>query len=399
MHEDESDDIGPRDDDLPEFEAPEPRVSLGPLSMLGFGPKSARSRYPAAPEPSSNVLVTAAALVIVIAALKIARPVLVPLTVSAFLAVLTAPLVLYLKKHRVPPWFGVPLVVLLTLVGFAGVAGLVLGSLNTFIQEVPSYQERILSMLSSVTTVVDGWGFHFTIESVAQMIQPAAVMRIAGNALSEIADLLSNSFLVLLTTIFVLFEALVLPDKIRDALGDPEADLSQGIRMVARIKAYVVIKTSTSLATGGLIGMILQFMGIDFALLWGLLAFLLNFVPNVGSIIAAIPAVLIALIQLGPAAAIGTAAVFIVVNTIIGSLIEPRIMGQRLNLSPLVVFVCLLFWGWLWGPIGMLLSVPLTMAIRIMLEGNPNTRPFAVLMAGAEGPSSVAPTERAPRLR
>src|SRR5690606_28775849 len=114
---------------------------------------------PTAPEPSSNVLVTAAALVIVIAALKIARPVLVPLTVSAFLAVLTAPLVLYLKKHRVPPWFGVPLVVLLTLIGFAGVAGLILGSLNTFIQEVPSYQERILSMLSSVTTVVDGWGF------------------------------------------------------------------------------------------------------------------------------------------------------------------------------------------------------------------------------------------------
>ncbi len=382
-----------------EGEDDEPRVSLGPLALLGFGPKSSRRAWETRSQPVGNPLLTTASLIIVIAALKIARPILVPLMVSAFLAVLTAPLVLYLKKHRVPPWFGVPIVVLLTIGVMAGVAGLVIGSLNTFVQQVPAYQARISDMIELATIQLDRWGFRLTVENVTQLVQPEAAMRFAGSTLSELADMLSNTLLVLFMTIFVLFEALVLPDKIRDALGDPEADLSQGIRVVGRIKAYVVIKTSTSLATGVLIGGTLEVMGVDFALLWGLLAFLLNFIPNVGSIIAAIPAVLMALLQIGPTGALATLVVFIVVNMVIGSLLEPRIMGQRMNLSPLVVFFSLVFWGWLWGPLGMLLSVPLTMAIRIMLEGNDNTRPFAILMAGAEGPSAVAPTERAPRLR
>lgn len=377
----------------------EPRVSLGPLALLGFGPKSSKRNWEARKEPEGNALLTTASLIIVIAALKIARPILVPLMVSAFLAVLTAPMVLYLKKHRVPPWFGVPIVVLLTISVMAGVAGLVIGSLNTFVQRVPIYQARISDMIEVATIQLDMWGFQLTVENVTQLVQPEAAMRFAGSTLSELADMLSNTLLVLFMTIFVLFEALVLPDKIRDALGDPDADLSQGIRVVGRIKAYVVIKTSTSLATGVLIGVTLELMGVDFALLWGLIAFLLNFIPNVGSIIAAIPAVLMALLQIGLTGALATLVVFIVVNMIIGSLLEPRIMGQRMNLSPLVVFFSLVFWGWLWGPLGMLLSVPLTMAIRIMLEGNEHTRPFAILMAGAEGASGVAPTERAPRLR
>lgn len=381
----------------PSEEYDEPRISLGPLALLGFGPKSTRGRYEAKSQPTGNPLLTTASLVIVIAALKVAQPVLLPLVVSAFLAVLTAPVVLYLKNHRVPPWFGVPLVVLLTIGVMAGVAGLVIGSLNTFIHQLPAYEARISTMIEAATVQLDQWGLRLTVENVTQMVQPESAMRLAGSTLSQIADMLSNTFLVLLMTIFVLFEALVLPDKIRDALGDPDADLSQGIRVVGRIKAYVVIKTSMSLTSGVIIGLTLKLMGVDFALLWGLLAFLLNFIPNVGSIIAAIPAVLMALLQFGPTGALATLVVFIAVDTVVGSVIEPRIMGQRMNLSPLVVFVSLVFWGWLWGALGMLLSVPLTMAIRIMLEGNEQTRPFAVLMAGADGSAAVAPTLRAPR--
>jgi predicted PurR-regulated permease PerM len=337
---------------------------------------------------------TAASLVIVIAALKVARPVLVPLTVSAFLAVLTAPFVLYLKKHRVPPHFGVPLVVLVTVLVISGIAGLVIGTLNTFVQEIPSYQARVMEMLTSASSQLESFGIQLTLSSLTSLVEPAAAMQFSGNTLSEIADLLSNTFLVLLMTIFVLFEAMVLPDKIRNALSDPNADLSQGIRVVGRIKAYVVIKTSTSLATGVIIGGALQLMGVDFALLWGLLAFLFNFIPNIGSIVAAIPAIILALLQAGPTGALATAIVFIVVNMVIGSLLEPKIMGERMNLSPLVVFFSLVFWGWLWGPIGMLLSVPLTMTIRIMLEGNKGTRPFAILMAGASAPDGGPPTMR-----
>lgn len=382
----------------PEEEFDEPRISLGPLSLLGFGPKSSRRRFDEPPPVVGNALLTTAALVIVVAALKVAQPVLLPLMVSAFLAVLTAPLVLYLKKHRVPPAVGVPLVVLLTVILMAGLAGLVIGSLNAFIQQIPTYEERISSMVATASTALDRWGLRLTVANITKMVNPESAISFAGSTLSQIADLLSNTFLVFFMTIFVLFEALVLPDKIRDALGDPAADLSQGIRVVGRIKAYVVIKTSTSLATGVIIGLVLKVMGVDFALLWGLLAFLLNFIPNIGSVIAAVPAALMALLQFGPTGGLATVALFIVVDAIIGNVFESRIMGQRMNLSPLVVFVSLLFWGWLWGILGMLLSVPLTMAIRIMLEGNPQTRPFAVLMAGADGSAAAVPTIRAPRV-
>lgn len=372
-----------------------PSVSLGPLGLLGFGPEQ-----PAPPSafvaPSRSPLLTLASLVIVIAALKIARPLLVPLAVSAFLATLTAPGVLYLKRRRVPAELGVPIVVLLTILLVGALAGIVAGSLNAFIQALPAYQAQMGVLLVSMTSQLEQLGVEVSFEDVYSLVQPAAALGFLGDTLSGIADLLSDTVLVLLLTVFLLFEAMVLPAKIRAALGDPRADLSRGIRVVNRIKAYVVVKTWTSLATGLIIGVSLHLLGIDFALLWGLVAFLLNFIPNIGSIIAAIPAIIMATLQLGVAGATITTVIFLVVNTVIGSFLEPRIMGQRMNLSPLVVVLSLVFWGWLWGGLGMLLSVPLTMAIRIMLEGNPSTKSLAILMAGARSSAEIAAGEAPP---
>lgn len=375
-----------------DYDAPldsRPSVSLGPLGLLGFGPDVVE-QDPSVSGPSRpRTLVSLASLVIVIAALKIARPVLVPLTVSVFLATLTAPGVIYLKKKGVSPVIGVPLVVLFTLLVFGAMTTLVGGSINQFIQALPSYQARMSALLISSAGQLESWGFQVTTESLLSLVHPGAALGFLGETLSGLADFLSDTFLVLLLTVFVLFEAMVLPDKIRAALGDPVADLSRGIRVVSRIKAYVVVKTWTSFGTGLLIGVFLHLLGVDFAVLWGLLAFLLNYIPNIGSIIASIPAVLMALLQIGVGGATMTAAIFLSVNMVIGSFLEPKIMGQRMNLSPLVVFVSLVFWGWLWGGMGMLLSVPLTMAIRIMLEGHESTRPFAVLMAGASSTGEI----------
>ncbi len=360
-----------------------PSLSLGPLGMLGFGPRPDDERTEGVKPKRTNSLVIMASLVIIIAAIKIARPVLVPLTVAIFLATLTAPVVIYLKKKRVPPEVGVPLVLVMTLVLLAGIAGLVGGSLNAFIQAAPTYQERLVELFFVTSAQFERWGIAVTAESLYSLVRPEELVGFLGDTLSGLADTLSDTFLVMLMTVFLLFEAMVLPDKIRAALGDPDADMSQGIRVIGRLKAYVVVKTSTSLATGVVIGVALHLIGIDFALLWALFAFLLNFIPNIGSIIAAIPAILMAFLQWGTGAAFATTVVFLVTNLVIGSFLEPKIMGQRMNLSPLVVFVSLVFWGWLWGGMGMLLSVPLTMAIRILLDGNESTRPFAILMAGA----------------
>ena len=139
--------------------------------------------------------------------------------------------------------------------------------------------------------------------------------------------------------------------------------------------------TLTSLVTGILVGLWTAVIGLDFAVVWGLLAFLLNYIPNIGSIVAAIPAVLLGLIQGGVGYALLVAVGFVVVNVVIGNFIDPYLMGRTLGLSTLVVFLSLVFWGWMWGIPGMLLSVPLTAAIKIAFEQIDATRPFAVMMA------------------
>jgi len=145
----------------------------------------------------------------------------------------------------------------------------------------------------------------------------------------------------------------------------------------------LAIKAAISLLTGLIIFIWLWILGVDYAILWGLLAFLLNFIPTVGSFIAAVPAVLLALVQLGVLHAGLTLGGFVVVNLVMGNAIEPRWMGRGLNLSPLVVFVSLVLWGWVLGPVGMLLSIPLTIMIKIALENQPESRWIGIMLGGA----------------
>ena len=134
-------------------------------------------------------------------------------------------------------------------------------------------------------------------------------------------------------------------------------------------------------------------LGVDFPLLWAMLAFLLNYIPTIGSIIAAVPAVLIALVQLGPGEASATAIGFVGINMVFGNIIEPRLMGYGVGVSPLVVFIGLFFWGWVFGPIGMLLSVPLTMTLKLALESDKRTRWIAILI-GSERDAEYALAHR-----
>jgi len=192
--------------------------------------------------------------------------------------------------------------------------------------------------------------------------------------------LFRNMFLVFLIVLFILIEASGFPGKLQAAFPNPEKTLGHFKAMTASVNQYMGVKAIFSLATGTLVWLLLALIGVDFAPTWGLLAFLLNFIPNIGSIIAAVPAILLALIQLGWPSALLTMLGYLVVNITIGNFLEPRFMGRRLGLSTLVVFLSLLFWGWVLGPIGMVLSVPLTMIVKIALAANEGTRWVAVLL-------------------
>jgi predicted PurR-regulated permease PerM len=179
---------------------------------------------------------------------------------------------------------------------------------------------------------------------------------------------------------FILLEVAGLPRKLRRAIGDPNADLSRYANLLDEVKRYVVIKTYLSVAVGVSLGVFVGLMGVDFPVLWGLVAFFLNYVPNIGAVMAAVPAVLLALLQNGLGNAIGISSGYLVVHLLIGNVIEPRLLGKEMGLSTLVVFLSLVFWGWLWGPMGMLLSVPLTMIVKILLESSEQFSPVASLM-------------------
>ena len=213
-------------------------------------------------------------------------------------------------------------------------------------------------------------------------IDPNLLLNFALGVVAGAGTLLSNSFLVLMTAALLLLEAAGFPAKMREALGNPEHELQDFTRIVIKIQRYLWIKTVVSLLTGVTLGTLCWACEVQFPVLWGLLAFVLNFIPNIGSILAMFPPALLGFAEHGTIVALVIVAGYLVVNGAIGNLLEPKIMGRQLGLSALVVFLSMVFWGWTWGAVGMFLSVPLTMSVKIFLENTKDLRWAAVLMGG-----------------
>ena len=336
---------------------------------------------------STRYLVGVACLVVIVAGLRAA----VPLLVAVFLAVVSVPFMRWLQQRRVPRTLAV-FCTILSAVAVVGLLGLIVGrAVNEFTAAAPRYQYRLQGLIESAMVLADNFGLPTEEWSVFNLF-PVGMFDLLGGTLGAIASFTSNTFLVLLTVVLILVEATGFSAKLRLALGK-ETHLGQLEQMMRQVQNYLVIKTAISAGTGIVVGLCLAVVGLDFALLWGLIAFVLNFIPNLGSIIAAVPAVLLALVQFDFATAGLVALIYIGVNLVCGNVIEPMLMGRRLGLSTLVVFVSLVFWGWVWGPIGMLFSVPLTMVIKIALENTRNFRWVAVMLD--VGPSSTPSQTRA----
>jgi AI-2 transport protein TqsA len=345
---------------------------------------------PVSSSAGTRFLLAAAGLVVLVAGLRAAAPVLVPLVLAMFITVINFPLLQWLRRMRVPTGAAVLLVVLLTF-SFLGLVVLVGSASLTDVRTIlPLYFERVREFEHWLFAALDARGVPVPDGFYTSMFsEPERVMELLGGFVVRAAGFISSAAIVILFTIFMLSEATGFPGKLRAAIGRGDADLSRFAGAVIDIQRYLAIKTAISLTTGSLIALWLWIIGVDFPVLWGMLAFLLNFVPNVGSLIAAIPAVLFAALQLGPWSAALAAAGYITVNIALGNLVEPHLMGRRFGLSTLVVIISLVFWGWLWGPVGMLLSVPLTVVVRIGLEYTDDLRWVAVLLGNQADPIPV----------
>lgn len=339
----------------------------------------------------SSALLTFAGLVVVIAGLRAATPIVLPFLFSLFLAILTLPLAEWLQRRRLPRSVAILGALLVNLLVLAAILTLVAGSFRDFTQAAPRYQARLAEMASAVLAWLQARGVDTTQWVPADVINPGVVLDLVTALIANVAALLQNLVLVFLTMAFLLFEAAGLPAKLQRALGGESWYLDSVFRVRQEVQRYLGIKTLVSLATGLVVGLSLAMLGVDFPILWGLVAFILNYIPNLGSILAAVPAVLLTLVQHGFVRAIVVTAVYLVVNIVVGNIVEPALMGRRLKLSTLVVFVSLVFWGWVWGPVGMLLSVPLTMVVKITLENTEDGRWIAILL---EPPPDVPPRRR-----
>lgn len=330
-----------------------------------------------------RALVITASLVIILAGIKVAAPLVVPFLLSLFLAIVLAPPFFRLQKIGLPG----PVALAIMIVALAALCLLAVTILRTsidlFVQSLPAYQSNLKDQLSSFASWLEARGISETAALAAVSFNPQTVVNFAGALARSLSGLLGQAFVIFIITAFMLFEARHFDEKLRIVLGEDNKNVIELQGSIKGIRRYVSLKTLMCLMTGVLISLLLWLLGIEHALFMGLLAFFLNYIPNIGSLIAAVPGVLLGLIQFGPAAAALTAGGYVMVNIVVSSILEPRVMGKDLGISPLVILLSLVFWGWLLGPVGMLLSVPLTMIVKKAIENMESTKSVAVLMGPA----------------
>ena len=343
-----------------------------------------------APQQKTSAIIILAAVVVVIYGMQMMSVLLVPFLIAAFLALITVRPMLWMQAHRVPSILAALLIVTMLMLLLA-IVGMVLGtSIADFTAALPAYQARLDVIIEGVfDLMVTNLNLDESVESMGDMIDPGFAMGLVAGLLNSLREVLTNTFLIIFTMIFILLEASTAKPKFEAAFGASPDTLESTREFMQNLGRYLGIKTVVSLATGLCAGILTWALGLDFPLLWAMLAFLLNYVPTIGSIIAAVPAVLLALVQIGPGAAGATALGFTGINVVFGNFLEPRLMGYGVGISPLVVFVGLVAWGWIFGPVGMLLSVPLTMTLKMALESDERTRWVAILL-GSERDAKYA---------
>ncbi|MBU2524363.1 AI-2E family transporter [Patescibacteria group bacterium] len=331
-------------------------------------------------------LIGVIAVILSVYVLYVGKSILVPLLIALFIAYLVLPLVNLFKKLRLPSVVSIFFI----LIFFFGILSLlgytIYENVQDFILAYDKYEARFSGMISSI----DGWLLqHFNIvynpiDVLKTLAEKVDIPELLSTGVGTISNFFSTLVLIFFYLIFILMERKMMKPKI-DKIIDHGKSKTETVSTITtineQIQKYITLKTIISLSTSLLVYAALKIIGVDFAELWAMITFFLNYIPNVGSILATIPPILLALVQFGSFwQAMIVAAILISIQTIIGNIVEPKIFGRQLNLSPLVVFFSLIFWGTIWGVIGMILSVPIMAALSIITWHIPSLRPISILM-------------------
>jgi Predicted permease len=325
-------------------------------------------------------LVNIAALIIIIAGVIYAKSIITPFLLALFISIICAQPVTWLEKKGIPRWVALIIVILGLIVLFSGFAYLIGGAVSSFSGNLSQYESTLTTISNSFIQFLNEQGLNVPPDQFSTLIQPAKILEYTASALNTVFNMMGTTFLIFLIILFILMEFGSFSVKARAIQIESDKSISYFSTILQNIRHYLGIKTLLCLSVGILIYFALLIIGVDYPLLWALIAGLMNYIPNIGSIIATIPTVLFALIQLGLGGAFWTLGSTMLIHNVLGNFIEPRIMGKGLGLSTLVVFLSLLFWGFTLGMVGMVLSAPFTMTIKIILEQKEKTRWLAILL-------------------
>jgi predicted PurR-regulated permease PerM len=315
-----------------------------------------------------HILLKLASLVIILAGIHAAADIIVQLLLALFFAIVLNPLVTWFIRRGVKRPVAIAIVVLVMLVFLTALIGVLAASVNEFMTMLPKYNREFTRKFLQLQDALPFLHLHVSPERMLQRMDSERVMSFATTMMTQLSNAMASIVLLVMTMVFMLFEVRHVPYKMRFALNNPQIHIAGLHRALKGVSHYLALKTLLSLWTGVIVWAGLAIMDIQFALMWGVLAFLLNYVPNIGSVLSAIPPMVQALLFNGPYEWLLVGGLFLVVHMVIGNILEPRMMGHRLGMSTLVVFLSLLIWGWLLGPVGMLLSVPLTSVCKIWME-------------------------------
>ncbi len=329
------------------------------------------------------------ALAIIVIFLRELKTIFIPLTFAIFLSFMFQPLNRFLYSKKIPIIVNILVIVIMILILFTVLGTIVYTSVSSFVTDFPKYEKQLTTMITSVITTLD-----IPMEQVTfylqnkvnwlQMADKLSLSKIISGTMGNFIDFFIKLLLTVAFMIFIILERSRMFESVGKVVStDGAAHFGHVLRNIERqIKTYVVNKTFISLATGLISMFFIAIFGIDFVVMSGLLIFILNYIPNIGSIFASAFPILICFIQYGFSwQLIAISVSLISTQMIMGNIIEPKVMGTGLKLSPLIVLISLIFWYWIWGPIGMILAVPITSAINLILKEIPSMKVVSAVIS------------------
>ncbi|PLY09706.1 MAG: AI-2E family transporter [Arcobacter sp.] len=322
-----------------------------------------------------------ASVVIIIAGLKIAYEIVIILFLAIFISSIISTIINILEKKHIPKLISYLLVLgIFTLISLL-LAYIVNISLKDFILNLPMYEEKLQKAIVDIIAFAESYGYEIDKKTILEALNLSSFFGITTNLIGSIGTFLSKFLLIIIGIGFILAESKSFEKKLRLIFRKEDDKLEHFNLFSSNIQKYFLVKTATSFLTGFLVSLILVFFNVDYPILWGVVAMLFNFIPVVGSIIAAIPAVLLSFVTIDLNTTLILIVLYLVINIFISNIIEPKFMGKELGLSPLVIFFSLILWGWVLGIVGMFLAVPITMTLKIAFDSNETTKWISLLMS------------------